>query len=167
MLAALGIVGAGFSLDMFSRDAGPQSAVARSGPAQPRAAEPGPEATANVQELLSALGAMPPAMSTSGLRDLFTIDARLSTLWETPTPDEATAPAAATQPAGEPFERRHTLQGIIAGRRAVAIIDGLYLTVGQELDGYRLIEIHRNRVVFGRERERAELRLNLRGSVQP
>ncbi|MFQ5806301.1 MAG: hypothetical protein ACE5I3_07620 [Phycisphaerae bacterium] len=70
-------------------------------------------------------------------------------------------PGAPGEPASEPlsFEDRHELQGVLTGRVPLALIDGLLCRRGAEIDGYRLVELHREYVVFQRDGSRVTLRV--------
>ena len=62
-----------------------------------------------------------------------------------------------------PFETRHELQGVLTGRVPLALIDGLLLREGAEIDGYRLVEIHADFVVLRQGREQVTLRVTSAG----
>jgi hypothetical protein len=63
-----------------------------------------------------------------------------------------------------PFEARHELQGILTGPVSLALIDGLLVRRGVEIDGYRLIAIHTDSVVFEQGREQVTLHVSVPGS---
>lgn len=166
MVVTLLIVGVGFGLDMLNRGQ-PQKAAAHGAGAEPGAAPSGP-AQVNVQDLLRAMREPAPLNSTEGLRELFAPGERLRTLWTAPAESDADAPqAAASQPTDKPFADRHVLNGVLAGKQAVAIVDGQYTTIGEVIEDYELLEIHRDRVVFGRAEERVELLLRARTGRKP
>lgn len=71
------------------------------------------------------------------------------------------APTVANEAAEPPSAAIHNrrLTGVLLGPNASAVIDGQPLSLGAELDGYRLTVIRRNFVVFARGAERVQLRL--------
>lgn len=72
----------------------------------------------------------------------------------TGAPAESADRAAATVADGTdetPFADRHRLEGVVAGRRPMALVDGRRLRIGDELDGHRLIKIERERAIFERD----------------
>jgi hypothetical protein len=57
---------------------------------------------------------------------------------ETPPPPEEPAPPKPS------FESRHKLAGVIIGHNSLAVIDDRLFGIGAVLDGYRLVEVHRD-----------------------
>jgi len=72
-----------------------------------------------------------------------------------PEPQEAAEQRA--EP--EPFETRHVLRGVLSGRLPLALIDDVLYARGAEVDGYRLLEIHGDRVILQQGQSRVELRV--------
>ncbi|RMF80831.1 MAG: hypothetical protein D6744_07820 [Planctomycetota bacterium] len=60
-------------------------------------------------------------------------------------------------PPETPFGQRHVLRAVVFGREPCAVVDGVIMTIGSELDGYRLVSIDREAVVFEREGDRRRL----------
>jgi hypothetical protein len=75
---------------------------------------------------------------------------------------EPTATPAVVAPAVS-FQQGHRLQAVVmAGPRSHAIINGRLITLGQSIDGYRLVEVKPRSGVLQSAKERVELRM-----VQP
>ena len=91
-------------------------------------------------------------------RDPFDVsEAMLRTLrapaqFAAPVVDELDEP-----PRQQQFEDRHNLRGVVAGRNPRAVVDGYILAIGAELDGYQVVEIQRDAVIFERDGDRRTL----------
>ncbi len=93
-------------------------------------------------------------------RDLFVPTPAMAIVLNPPVSTEMRKSEPREQPAAEPpppFEAQHTLQGVLTGRIPLALVDDLLLRRGAELDGYRLVEIRHDFVVFQRGRMRVVL----------
>jgi hypothetical protein len=64
-----------------------------------------------------------------------------------------TAPRAATASAG------NLLATVVAGDDSMANVGGVTVKLGEELDGYRLVEVSERRAVFERDGKRRVLRM--------
>ncbi|MBL7133359.1 MAG: hypothetical protein ISS78_04620 [Phycisphaerae bacterium] len=73
---------------------------------------------------------------------------------------KAQLPAKTDQAKAERFVKNHRLQAVVvADRHSSAIINGRYLTIGQEMDGFKLVAVNKNSVVMVSQGARAVLRL--------
>ena len=84
-------------------------------------------------------------------RDLFEPTAVMETAFtpvETNPPPELAATAARSAVREADFQTSHNLEGVLLGRTPLAVIDGHVLAVNSDLDGYTLLEVQRDRVVF-------------------
>ena len=166
----LGIVSAAWAIDMLSGGPGPSPAEAGPSPALtsgPAALPPDP---ADLEALIEALQRDQGTRSTLPFeqvkRDLFVPTERFeAVLVPVVGEDSEGEPEGELQPAEglAPFETRHELQGVLTGRVPLALIDGLLLREGAEIDGYRLVEIHADFVVLRQGREQVTLRVTSAG----
>ncbi len=103
-------------------------------------------------------------------RDLFSPSPAMESLLAPAPPPapEPNTPALAEEAASD-FQSRHQLSGVVIGRNPLAIVDGRVLHRNGELDGYRLVELQRDFVVFQEPRTgaRATLKLAPRGTPSP
>ena len=83
------------------------------------------------------------------------------------TPVESNPPSSLAGTAAQPaapeadFQTSHKLEGVLLGRTPLAVIDGHVLAVNSDLDGYTLLEVQRDRVVFHRPATGATVVLDL------
>ncbi len=69
-------------------------------------------------------------------------------------------PANPVTSTAQRFRESHNLNAVMAtGRDGYAIIDGRTLYIGQEMDGFTLVEVHKRTAVLVSGRERVELSL--------
>jgi hypothetical protein len=84
-------------------------------------------------------------------RDLFEPTAIMESAFAlaAPPPARTLAESAAQPPAPEDdFQTSHKLEGVLLGRTPLAVIDGHVLAINSDLDGYTLLEVQRDRVIF-------------------
>ena len=81
--------------------------------------------------------------------------------WRVEAPKKkAQLPVKTDQVEAERFVKNHRLQAVVlADRRSSAIINGRYLTIGQEMDGFKLVAVNKNSVVMASQGTQAVLRL--------
>lgn len=143
-----------WAIDMLSSNSGPsqaEAAPALTAPGGPTELPPDPVDLASLVEALQSERrpriALP--FEQAG-RDLFVPTAQFETrlsrlsahgLDESEKPDQSS-------PEPLSFDSRHNLQGVLMGRVPLALVDGLLLREGAEIDGYRLVEIRPDSVVF-------------------
>ena len=156
---ALGVVICLWVVDSMWGNGTPDSASASSAPTV--TPSPVSEPT-DLAEPLRPLA--PPSVLNADLeldwlrRDLFVA----TTVMEAAYPSTDAGPGDDTEAernrqAALPFEQRHELQGVLTGRNPFAVIDGSLVSPGAEVDGFVLIEIHRDHVVFQRDGSRVLL----------
>jgi hypothetical protein len=164
------IVAAAWALDMLSPATGPSPANAATSPValgEPVELPPDP---VGLEALIESLRRDPPIRTALPFeqvrRDPFVPTRRF---------EAALAPFAAEGSAERlpeggrlvkkplTFEARHELRGILTGPVPLALIDGLLVRRGVEIDGYRLIAIHTDSVVFEQGRERVTLQVRVAG----
>lgn len=157
LMIALGLVTIAWVADLATRTEPARTAQAAPGqvvPSQPPVPLDPLEDVERLIERLACRTTEPPPLPGPQARDPF--DA------VTPLQPERQPDAAQHDPELDPaaeFQRRHRLDGILAGPRPVAIIDGVVCRPGTRLDGFTLIRIEPTRVVFQRGSQRVELRL--------
>lgn len=103
-------------------------------------------------------------------RDLFMPTPLFEAAVVRPAPPESDEPAEAGQDrAPEPdFRDCHKLLGVITGSTRLAVVDDRLLGLNSDLDGYTLIEVHRDYVVFRQPGTEDRIRLELeRGPRNP
>jgi len=168
--AVFAIVSAAWALDMLSPGSGPSPAdAATSSAALGKPVELPPDPV-DLEALIESLRRDPPTRTALPFeqvrRDLFVPTGRFDAIL---APFSAEGSAERLQEGGRlvkkpfPFEARHELQGILTGSVPLALIDGLLVRRGVEIDGYRLIEIHTDFVVLQQGRERVTLRVRVAG----
>lgn len=140
-------------------------ADSRTGDGQPQAAQAQSAATgqpAAAPVVWQDMGPLLDQLTTSGYvsvadrlqnldRDLFMPTAKIETALGAATPTEDEVADAEAQPVVDrvaEFRERHRLVGVLLGGAGWAVIDGRLYPLRAELDGYRLVEIGRDRVVF-------------------
>lgn len=159
------MVASAFAIDMVTGGPGggattPQSA--RGAPGLQATAPPAARLLpTDLQELISAVRAagsnrraFDPSLTT---RDLFRPSERIEALLQPPAElrgrFDAPGAALATQPAAvvapaEAWRRTHELSGIVHGRVALALIGETLYPRGAVVDGFRIIAIEREAVIF-------------------
>lgn len=94
------------------------------------------------------------AQTNRPLKDAFAF----SSAWGNGSDADNAAPASAS--AGEVFKQSHRLTGVLSSNgRAVAMVDGKLVPVGQSVDGYRLVSISHRSATF--ESAHSQVILNL------
>ena len=129
---------------------------APSAPEAPTPAAPAPEAP-TLAERLEALADGREADVTS-LRDAF----RAPASWRPELPKEQPKPAgpSAEELRAQAFRQKHRLQATAVGPRGhIALMNSGCLTVGQELDGFRLVAVDGESAVFESGSAKVTLRL--------
>jgi hypothetical protein len=84
-------------------------------------------------------------------RDLFEPTAIMETAFtpvETAPPTDLATTAAQSAASDADFQTSHNLEGVLLGHTPLAVIDGHVLAVNSDLDGYTLVEVQRDRVIF-------------------
>jgi len=100
-------------------------------------------------------------------RDLFAPSAVMERVYA-PAPSVPVAKQPVEQdPAVVDFVGQHTLDGVLTGRRPVAVINGRPLALGAELDGHRLVEVARARVSLERVSDGEVVELELASPNSP
>jgi hypothetical protein len=162
------IVASAWVVDWLSGGTEPTSAAASPAPQSVSDALPVPPDPPDLDAVIASLRDDRPSRAALPIdevqRDLFTPTARMRavlapvapTLSAEANPDEHAAPPL---PA---FEDRHELQGVLTGRVPLAVIDGVLYRRGSEIDGYRLIELGRDRAVLIRDGTRVTLEVTRR-----
>lgn len=73
----------------------------------------------------------------------------------------AESPATATPDFAHGFIARHRLNAVLRSHgRSYVVVDGSTFTIGQELDGFRLVEVRQRAAVWERDGQRAQLVLS-------
>jgi hypothetical protein len=150
LTGALALAVAGWAVDSLVRRGAPQAARAASATpgAQPASPADGEDSTELVERLLCNKY-VPIAADLEQLeRDLFvpTPLMQAATLSE-PEAEGKSDPIA--EPSATPdFASKHVLTGVIIGRAPLAQVDQRLLPLGAVLDGYTLVEIQRDIVIF-------------------
>ncbi len=161
MLGVL-LVAAMLALAVDTFTGGPEDAPAAPAPIQPDATESNKTAQVigRAQALLAQLrtqGANAGALRVEAhaLRDLFLTDKRV---WPQEAPP-VERPSLAKKPAGKPpdrsgptspeappFTQTHVLRGVVCGPAPLALVNETIVSRGGVIDGYRVVEIQRDRV---------------------
>lgn len=80
--------------------------------------------------------------------------------WVGRVPQKQRRPVDPDKARVEEFIKSHRLQAVVvADRRSSAIINGRYLTLGQEMDRFKLVAVNKNSVVMVSQGARVVLRL--------
>jgi len=169
LLGALLLAGVILALDRFTGRAQPAAAQAQPGTTAPAAAPLGWQEVetrlARVQENYVSVAAELQRLE----RDLFVpsaaIDATYGTLQTAPEREET---QSVVDPAAE-FRARHRLLGVMLGSLPLATIDDRVLPLGAELEGYRLVRVTRDQVVFVEPQTQTQivLEIELRPGMKP
>jgi len=165
LAGAFGLVAVVWTLDVLSADAGPDLAnaaplAAASGETAALAADP-PDLEAVIATLQLDRTTRAALPFDDIKRDLFAPTPLLEAALVPAEPTEPTRadPAEKAKTDDLPFSARHSLQGVLTGRVSLALIDGDLVRRGSVIDGYRLIELHRDYVAFERDGTRVILRV--------
>lgn len=162
------IVGTAWSLDMFTADSSPVAADASQ--ANGQAVVPLPSEPADLELLIERVTQPAPVREPLPFdfltRDCFDAAAALALDAMKTNPEHPGNETETDRPPEQPFDAQHRLQGIVAGRLPLALVDGRLLRPGALLDGYRLTEIRRDEVVFERDGDRVILRLPSLGRTE-
>ena len=151
--AALFLAGLIWGADHFFGRGGPAPLqAAQTAPARPPSTDDDTQAFSDSLARLSRNEYVSVAGEIDQLqRDLFEPTAVMETAFtpvETNPPPELAATAARSAAPEADFQTSHNLEGVLLGRTPLAVIDGQVLTVNSDLDGYTLLEVQRDRVVF-------------------
>jgi hypothetical protein len=95
-------------------------------------------------------------------RDAFALSASWYAVLSPPPPTPTPAPAPPPPPPDPAavFEKQHHLAAVVLdGQTSRAVVDECTMKVGQQLDGFTLVSIEADRVVFTSGQRRCELRL--------
>lgn len=171
LIGTLSLTLVSFAFDALTRGPGPKAAQARP---SANAAAPGSNDAAGdalmtseklaalLREITSPLPSVLP--DEQSWRDPFAMTEVLKNRLGVDDPVESPAEDVAPPPPPTVgFAARHALRGVITGERPMAILDGKVVRLGDELDGLRLIEVHRMHVVFSDGAERVILRVTAGG----
>lgn len=91
-------------------------------------------------------------------RDVFApTPAMLAELGPAHAPEVVEPAPASSQP--NSFAQRHRLDGVMLGRRPLAVVDGVVVPLGATFDRHRLIAVDRNGAIFSDGEQRVELRV--------
>jgi hypothetical protein len=150
LAGALLVAGAIAAIDRFTGGGPPAPARAREATeAAPPAA---PAGWNDVNALVAKLTQSDYASVADELeqleRDVFvpTSSARAAFVANDPAPAEPTEPPAAERQAG--FLERHNLSGVVLGETPLAVVDEQLLSLFAQVDGFMLVQIERDYVVF-------------------
>jgi hypothetical protein len=139
-----------------ARDAAPAPAVQASAAAASPAAGGRPGAVSPAASTLSArLEAVAAAqkLALNNVGDAF----RPSAVW-VGSPKQV-APAGEMVDAATEFQKKKLMAVMKQGAGGIAIIDKIYLSVGQSMDGFRLVAVKDRSAILRRGNQRVELRL--------
>lgn len=146
------VAGVVWVLDHLAGDGQPRMAQAAQATAPAAVASVGWEPVADLIGRLTSGDYLPLTEELDGLeRDLFLpTDAIAQTLAPTLPASTAALGAAAESEAvaDSGFCTRHKLVGVMVGGNPLAVVDERVLTINSDLDGYTLIEVQRDYVVF-------------------
>lgn len=78
-----------------------------------------------------------------------------------PAEPAAAAPGPPSEPPRPGFAERHRLLGVMLGDVPVAVVDGRLLVPNSDLDGFVLVDVQRDYVVFERRADGERVRLEL------
>jgi hypothetical protein len=162
-----------WTVDLLTRQLGPRPAAATPSPAEATETVKLPPDPDDLHEVIESLRSESVGRAMllfdHVARDLFTPTPRMQATLAT----AGTIPASAEDPDARkeaveptPFDAQHELQGVLMGRVPLAVVDGKLYPCGAEIDGYRLIALHGDHVVFARKGERAILRVALVGQSE-
>jgi hypothetical protein len=161
-----GLVAVVWGLDLLTGEAGPELVGAALPPVADAAPVPPPVDPPDLAAVMESLrgdhAARPLLPFDQVTRDLFVPTASMeAALARAASASDLRAETSERQPVTEdqPFDARHSLQGVLTGRVSLASIDGNLVRQGAVIDGYRLVELHRDYVVFEREGSRVILRV--------
>lgn len=160
LLATLGVVCAGWVVDIFIPDDGLESASAASAQPSPPPPEKLAEGDAEATQLLSLLERRRSPRAEQALmdnvRDPFTPSTYAAQAWSSP-PVSATEAEAGRDEDTSSFEASHRLTGVLTGPVRMAIIDGNVYALGARVAGFTLMAIERDRVVLRDQSEEVAL----------
>jgi hypothetical protein len=194
LIAVLGTSVIGFVVDKVLLDSGtPKAASAavstpRAAPAAKSASAAAPVAAVPVSAtpatakaagapLVSASGATPVSLADrlkslaladrepTGIREAFAPSSAWLASLEQPKP-AAPAPAEPTDSVAD-FIRQHKLTSVLRrGSSGSAIVDGKFIEIGEQVDGYRLIGLTADSAVFRSPRQAKEVKLFIAGAAK-
>lgn len=150
LLGGLSFTTVVWATDWITGRGAPQPALAGEGVATPAASQPAP---LDVDALIAAITLNEPSDAIElDFRDPFTPSGKLLELEQKPAPAAARDPAAQAAADAPTFDHAHVLHAAIIGDVPLALVDGVLLSIGAELDGLRLAEIYRDHVIFRDDR---------------
>lgn len=164
------IVGVAWSMDMLT--GGPQPAPAGAVPTLTLEVMPMPPEPQELEALIDGIMQPPPAREALpfefATRDVFQPSAAMPIVGDGGLGSAIEGESEeARENAQVAFDSQHQLQGIIAGRVPLALIDGQLVGVGVVIDGHRLTEIQRDEVIFELDGRRISLPLAPIGQTAP
>lgn len=169
-IGILGVALTGLAVDRVFLGSGATGPAAASAAAEEFAVDPFSdllevelaEAADEPEPLTSALAGRLEAFTRSGehelgdLPDIF----EPSASWRS-APSSEGAVAARPASASEAFQAAHRLNAVmLSDSKPGAVVDGRFLTIGQDLDGFVLTSVSERSAVFKAENEQAELALD-------
>lgn len=161
LMGAFGLAAAVWAVD----------ALTRGGPAPAQATQPGGAAPPAPQVEWQDLGGLVNQLTHAGytsvapeldnlVRDLFVptplLEPELPATELVEPDDSATEPPDVAPVPEVPFAQRHRLAGVLVGRSPLAMIDDQLVPLNSDIDGFTLIEVHRDSVVL-RERSSGQV----------
>lgn len=156
-----------WALDRISQAPGPAAAKAALPTAGAAHLIPDPPDRAALETFLSGEIVLQAQLDTAGMRDPFVPILVASRGNEFPPDSQAllAVPAsplnhADSQPAENPIDQTHRLQGVVFGARPYAMIDGKSYRVGDRIGGYRISSIQRDYVILQGNGEATTLRMH-------
>lgn len=154
LFGGLALTGLVWAVDALSGRSGPAPLqAAQATPTAETAAVPEPNVAQLVAQLTQAEYASVADELERSQRDLFVPTTQVEAAYavkegapvaETPE-HPGLVPAAASEPA---FSAQHRLLGVLIGAKPLAVLDGHVLPLQAELEGYRLVRIERDYVLF-------------------
>ena len=159
------LVAVAWAIDLLTGGPGPSPAGAAPSPAVSAPLAAPPAASLDLDALIDLLRSDPaprsPLRFDELTRDLFVPTPSLIAALPPAVPPTSPETGSPKEPVAEPvaFDARHELQGVLTGRVTLAVIDGGLFRRGAQIDGYRLVELHRDYVVFERDGARVVLRV--------
>ena len=148
--------------------------LTRGGPPQAQASQATPEPAQVVSADWKDTSALVDRLTNTGYtsvepaldelqRDLFVPTPMIEAAFAGMEPGDALAAKAAEEEAARPpdFKSVHKLTGVMIGQARLAVVDGRVVPLNSDLDGFTLIEVQRDYVVFRQRDSELEVQLNL------
>ncbi len=141
-----------WKVDSLTRGSGPTPAQASQATPEPaKVVSTDWKDTSELVDHLTKTGYMSVAAALDELdRDLFVPTPTIEAAFAGMEPGEALAAKAAEEEAArEPdFKSAHKLTGVMIGQARLAVVDGRVVPLNSDLDGFTLIEVQRDYVIF-------------------